>query len=299
MDQLHSLRVFLAVVDGGSFAGAARRLKLSPPAVTRSIADLERHLGVTLLSRTTRVVRVTDAGAQYAADSRRILAELEQADAAASGAHGSPSGSLTVTASVLFGRIHVTPIVTEFLHAHPQMQVKCLFADFVVALNDEGVDVAIRIGDLEDSSLRAIRVGSVRRVVCAAPAYLQRHGVPKAPGDLISHSVVVATGLSSPSTWRFRDGTRDIVSGLRPRLTMTTNDAAIAAAVGGFGVTRLLSYQVAEELRSGALQVVLSEYETAPVPVHVVHRHGRRPSAKVRAFVDLATVRLRAADALR
>ena len=179
MDQLHLASVFVAVVDTKGFAGAARKLNISPPAVTRAINELEAHLGVRLLTRTTRVVRVTEAGARYAEDCRRILADLAEADESASGSHGSPRGRLTITAPVLFGCKYVTPVVTECLQRYPDVTIACWFLDRVVNMMDEGIDVAVRIGDLPDSSMQAIRVGTVRRVICAAPAYLEERGIPQ------------------------------------------------------------------------------------------------------------------------
>ena len=298
MDRLHLISVFVAVVDAAGFAGAARKLNISPPAVTRAINELENHLGARLLTRTTRVVRVTEAGARYAEDCRRILAELAEADESASGLHGAPRGRLTLTAPVLFGAIFVTPIVTEYLQRYPEVSAACWFLDRVVNMMDEGVDVAVRIGELPDSSMQATRVGSVRRVICAAPSYLERQGVPQIPDELAAHSIVSASGVTPAPEWRLvQDGATRSVK-LRPRLTTTSNDSAVAAALSGFGLTRLLSYQVAEHLREGRLQTVLSEFEPAVLPVHVVHREGRHASRKTRAFLDLAVERLRADPAL-
>ena len=294
MDRLHLINVFVAVVDANGFAGAARQLGLSPPAVTRAITELESQLGARLLTRTTRVVRVTEAGARYVEDCRRILAELAEADEAIRGLHGTPRGRLTVTAPVLFGALYVTPVVTEFLQRYPEVNTSCWFLDRVVNLTDEGVDVAVRIGELPDSSLQAIRVGTVRRVVCAAPAYLALQGTPQRPEDLAAHTLIVAQGATPAPEWRFRSGGEVQVVKLAPRLQTTTNDAAMAAALGGFGLTRLLSYQVEAHVRSGALQPVLEAYEPAPLPVHLVHREGRHASLKARAFLDLAIERLRA-----
>ncbi|MDD0837679.1 LysR substrate-binding domain-containing protein [Curvibacter sp. HBC61] len=294
MDRLHLINVFVAVVDANGFAGAARQLGLSPPAVTRAITELESQLGARLLTRTTRVVRVTEAGARYVEDCRRILAELAEADEAIRGLHGTPRGRLTVTAPVLFGALYVTPVVTEFLQRYPEVNTSCWFLDRVVNLTDEGVDVAVRIGELPDSSLQAIRVGAVRRVVCAAPAYLALQGTPQRPEDLAAHTLIVAQGATPAPEWRFRSGGEVQVVKLAPRLQTTTNDAAMAAALGGFGLTRLLSYQVEAHVRSGALQPVLEAYEPAPLPVHLVHREGRHASLKARAFLDLAIERLRA-----
>lgn len=299
MDRFHLINVFVAVVDAQGLAGAARKLAISPPAVTRAVNELENHLGLRLLTRTTRTVRVTDAGARYAQDCRRILAELAEADESVSGLHGAPRGRLTLTAPVLFGGLYVTPIVTEYLQRYPEVSASCLFLDRVVNLVDEGVDVAIRIGELPDSTLQAIRVGQVRQVVCAAPAYLAAHGVPQTPDDLHQHAIVSASSITPNPEWRLlQDGVPRSVR-LQARMTTTTNDSAMAAVVGGLGVTRLLSYQVAEHLRAGRLRTVLTNYEPAPLPLHVVHREGRQAAQRVRAFIDLAVERLRSQAALQ
>jgi DNA-binding transcriptional LysR family regulator len=299
MDRLQAMTTFVAVVDSGGFASAARKLNLSPPVVTRAVAELEERLGLRLLTRTTRVVRVTDAGARFAEDCRRILAEIDEAETAAAGTHAAPRGTLTLTAPVLFGQLYVTPILVSYLQQFPEVDAQCLFLDRVVNVVEEGIDVAVRIGELPDSSLQAVRVGRVRRVLVASPAYLQAHGVPQRPEDLATHTIASATGVSPVSEWRFNDAGTPFVQRLQPRLRTTTNDSAIAAAVAGLGITRLLSYQVAAHVRSGALQMVLEDFETAPIPVQVVHHEGRRATQKVRAFVDLAVAALRADPALR
>jgi DNA-binding transcriptional LysR family regulator len=298
-DRLHLMTVFTAVVDASGFAGAARKLGISPPAVTRAVAELEKQLGVRLLTRTTRAVRVTEAGSRYVEDCRRILADLAAADESVSGLHGAPRGHLLLTAPVLFGAKHVMPIVTEYLNRYPDVSASCRFVDRVVNLMDEGVDIAVRIGELPDSSMKAVRVGKVRRVVCASPGYLEAHGVPQMPGDLTAHSIVAASGVSPTPDWRFVDKGTPLVVKVRARLSTTSNDSAIAAAIAGFGLTRLLSYQIAEPLREGRLKVVLSEFEAAPMPVHLVHHEGRYTSQKARAFIDLAVERLRADPALK
>lgn len=294
MDRLHLINVFVAVVDTGGLAGASRKLGISPPAATRAINELERYLDVRLLTRTTRVVRVTDAGARYAEDCRRILAELAEADASASGLHGEPRGRLTLTAPALFGARYVTPIVTEYLQRYPEVSASCWFLDRVVNMIDEGVDVAVRIGELPDSSLQAARVGRVRRVICAAPQYLERHGTPKTPDDLPAHCIVSASAVTPAPEWRLVDRGEPRIVKLQARMTTTTNDSAVNAAVAGFGLTRLLSYQVADALRDGRLVTVLTEFEPPALPVHLLHREGRHASRKARAFLDLAIERLRA-----
>ena len=298
MDQLHLINVFVAVVDANGFAGAARKLDISPPAVTRAINELESQLGVRLLTRTTRVVRVTEPGARYAEDCRRIQAELAEANESVTGMHGAPSGRLTLTAPVLFGARYVTPIVTEYLQRYPAVNASCWFLDRIVNMMDEGIDIAVRIGELPDSSMQAVRVGRVRRVICAAPAYLQQRGVPQGPQDLAAHDIVTAAAVSSGTEWRLVKGGAPCVVPLQPRLRCTTNDGALSAVVGGFGLTRLLSYQVADQLRDGQLQIVLSEFEPPALPVHLVHREGRHASQKARTFLDLAIERLRGNPAL-
>jgi DNA-binding transcriptional LysR family regulator len=294
MDKLHALSAFAAVVDAGGFAGAARRLGLSPPAVTRAINELESHLGVRLLTRTTRVVRVTDAGARYAEDCRRILQAIEEADESAAGAHAAPRGRLSVAAPSLFGERFVAPVVNTFLQKQADMRVSCWFLDRVVNLLEEGVDAAVRIGDVPDAGLQAVRVGQVRRVVCAAPAYLDARGTPDTPDELAGHAIVAAGGVAPHAEWRLLVGGSARALKLEARLHATTHAAALQAALAGVGLTRLPWFQVAAAVKVGQLRVLLSAHETAPLPVHVVHREGRYPTQKVRAFVDLAVQALRA-----
>lgn len=299
MDRFHLMNVFVAVAEAESFAGGARRLRMSPPAVTRAVVALEERLGVRLLTRTTRVVRVTEAGARYLEDARRILIEMEEADAAAAGVNATPRGHLSVTAPVLFGKLYVMPIITEYQSAFEQTTVSALFVDRVVSFIDEGMDVGVRIGPLPDSSLRAIRVGRVRRVLVGAPAYLQEHGIPRTPEDLAGHRLVAASGISPTNDWVFEsDGEKRTVR-VAPRIVANTNDGPLEAACQGYGLTRLLSYQVAPQLASGELEAVLGDFEGPDLPVHVIHREGRHGSAKVRGFVDLAVARLRADKALK
>jgi len=298
MDRFHLMNVLVAVVDAKGFAGAARALAISPPAVTRAVNELEAHLGLRLLTRTTRTVRMTEAGERYVQDCRRILAEMAEADESVTGQHGAPRGRLTLTAPVLFGGAFVTPIVREYLQRYPEVSATCLFLDRVVNLVDEGVDVAIRIGELPDSTLQAIRVGQVRRVVCASPAYLREQGTPLSPDDLHRHTIVSANSVTPQLEWRMQHHGAPLSVRLQARMSTTTNDSAMAAVAGGFGLTRLLSYQVAEYLRAGTLQAVLTEFEPAPLPVHVLHREGRQASHRVRAFIDLAIERLRNDPAL-
>lgn len=298
MDSLQLMNVFVAVGEAESFAGGARKLRMSPPAVTRAIATLEAQLRVKLLTRTTRFVRVTEAGQRYLDDARRIIAEVREANEAAAGINAQPRGLLAVTAPVLFGRLFVTPGIVEYLQRYPGTEVSALFLDRVVNLLEEGLDVGVRIGELPDSSMKAIGVGHVRRVVCASPAYLKKHGTPRAPSELTRHVVVLSSTVTPVAQWRFAGDTKPAVVSLRPRLTVTSNEAAIEAACLGFGITRLLSYQVAPYLASGQLKTILEDFEPERSPVHVLHREGPYASAKIRAFVDLLAGRLRA-DAAR
>ena len=298
MDRFHVMKVFVAVAEERSFAAAARRLGLSPPAVTRAVAELEQRLRVKLLTRTTRHVRVTDLGAQYLADARRLLDELEAIDDSVGGSYRALRGGLVVTAPVQFGRLYVIPGVVDYLGRYPETSVHALLVDRVVNLVEEGIDAGVRIGELPDSSINAALAGKVRRVICAAPAYLKKHGTPKRPEDLKRHTLIAASSISTTSEWRFAEGRKSIGVKLQPRLTVTTNDAAIEAATLGFGLTRLLSYQVASAVASGKLEIVLSRYEPEALPIHVVYREGRQTSARIRTFVDLMVERLRSDAAL-
>ncbi|MFJ4257631.1 MULTISPECIES: LysR family transcriptional regulator [Pseudomonas] len=294
MDQIHLMKVFVAVGELESFAAAARRLDISPAAVTRAVSALEDQLGVKLLLRTTRSVRLTEAGGRYLEDTRHILASINEANAAAAGINATPKGDLAVTAPILFGKKFVMPCIVRYLQQYPEVDVSAYFLDRVVNMVEEGMDVAVRIGPLPDSGLKALRVGKVRRMLCASPDYLARHGVPKHPSDLAGHAVIGTTNLSPRAGWRFGVTEEPTMVRMKPRLTVTSNDGAIAAASGGLGIARLLSYQVADELADGQLQVILAEYEEAPWPIHVLHRESKYGSAKVRAFIDMLAQALRA-----
>ncbi|WP_206607239.1 LysR family transcriptional regulator [Rhizobium tubonense] len=291
MDRFQSMKILVKAADVGSFANAARQLHMSPPAVTRAIAYLEEVTGARLFIRSTRSVKLTAAGRLYVEDCRRILTAIDEAEASAGGSHASPSGVLTVTAPVLFGQIYIMPILIEFLREHPAVTGRVLLFDRVVSLVEEGIDVAIRIGQLQDSDYVATRIGSVRRVVCGAPAYFKEHGVPETPADLLHHTIVVNTGSSAPIDWRF--GSDKSPVSLHPRLFCNTVEASIAAAASGWGLARVLSYQIAPAVAEGRLEVVLEPYEQEPLPIHVMHSEGRHVSAKTRAFVDFTVERLR------
>ena len=292
MDRFRELSTFVAVAEDGAFNAAARRLNLSPPAVTRLVTALETRIGARLFTRTTRRVALTEAGDRLLADAGRILAELDEAEASAAGAHQSPRGVLRVTAPVMFGQRHIAPILRDYLDAYPDVSAAVLFVDRIVDLIDEGLDVAVRIGELPDSSLTATRVGAVRRVTVASPDYLAVHGTPQVPEELAGHRIVNPTGLIQSPEWTFvAGGGKTRIVRLVPRLTVNTIAAALDAARAGWGITNLLSYQVAAELASGHLIEILHDFEDRRMPVRLVHSEGRRAAAKVRTFVDFMSER--------
>ncbi|MDF9621038.1 LysR family transcriptional regulator [Pseudomonas entomophila] len=293
MDQIHLMKVFVAVGELESFAAAARRLAISPAAVTRAVSALEEQLGVKLLLRTTRSVRLTEAGGRYLEDTRHILASIVEANEAAAGINAAPKGDLAVTAPILFGKKFVMPCIVRYLQQYPEVDVSAYFLDRVVNLVEEGMDVAVRIGQLPDSGLKALRVGKMRRLLCASPEYLERHGTPCHPSELQRHEVIAAGTLSPRTDWRFGAIDDPTLIRMKPRLTVTSNDAAIAAASAGLGIARLLSYQVADEVAAGRLQVILAEYEEAPWPIHILHRESKYGSTKVRTFIDMLAEHLR------
>lgn len=284
------MRVFAKVAENGSFAEAARQLHMSPPAVTRAVGALEQLMGVRLFVRTTRSVKMTEAGMRYFDDCRRILSDIAEAEAAAASSYARPAGTLTVTASAMFGQMYVLPIMTEYLDAYPAMSGRTFFVDRPVNIVDEGIDVAVRIGHLPDSGFTAFEVGTVRRVVCGAPAYFEKHGVPVTPADLKKHRVAASTSAWASSEWRFAGDERVTIDAV---LQCNTNEAAIATAIAGWGLARVVDYQIGPALHEGRLQIVLAGHEEPPLPVHVLYPQGRHAPAKVRAFVDLAVSRLR------
>ncbi|WP_271899221.1 LysR family transcriptional regulator [Candidatus Phyllobacterium onerii] len=292
MDRWQAMRIFVKVAETESFTDTARQMHLSAPVVTRAVAMLEDTIGVRLLTRTTRSVKLTEAGSRYVGDCERLLGQLAEAEAAAAGAHAKPNGILTVTAPIMFGQMHVLPILTEYLDLYPAVTGRSLFVDRIVNIVDEGVDVAFRIGHLDDSTLTAVRVGEVKRILCGSPEYFDKNGVPAMPRDLSKHRIIGTTSAWSSLEWRFGVHPKSTVH-VTPRLYCNTNEAAIAAAVKGWGIARVLSYQVAPLLRSGELRAIMSNSEEEALPVHVVHPEGRSTSGKVRSFVDLAVASLR------
>ncbi|MCS3471520.1 DNA-binding transcriptional LysR family regulator [Pseudomonas sp. JUb42] len=285
------MKVLLAVAEADSFAAGAKLLGMSAPSVTRVIAGLENRLGTLLLARSTRSLRLTEAGRRYVEDCRRILQDLEEAEELATGSSIRARGNLTVTASVMFGELFLIPLMTEYLVLHPEVVINALLVDRVVNMLDEGVDVAIRIGQLPDNGLQAIRVGQIRPVVCAAPGFLDRVGRPTAPEEVLEAPVVMSSASGLLTDWQFDVAGNAITLHPKPRLTVSSNQAAINAARMGWGFTRVLSYQVAELVSKGELEIVLGAFETTPLPVHVLYQGSKRVSAKVRTFVDYCSSR--------
>lgn len=298
MDHLESLRALVASVDRGSLSSAARALGRSTASVSRAVDAVEARVGATLLRRTTRSLRLTDAGERYLVVARRVLSELDDAEKTAGAAATTPNGLLTVTAPLAFGSLHVRAIVDSYLAAHEDVRVQLLLLDRVVNVVEEGVDVAVRIAHLPDSALVATAVGTVRRMVVASPEYLATRRRPKEPADLARHRCIASTALTPNDTWTFgsrRSGERPKHARVSPVLRVNVADAAIRATLDGVGITCALSYQVAEHLAAGSLVPLLTAFEPPPLPVHIVYPLGVARTAKVRAFVDLAAPRLRAA----
>ena len=299
MDRFQEMQVFMAVAHDQGFAAAARRLGLSAASVTRAVAALEVRIGAQLLIRTTRTVQLTEAGQRYLEDCRRILADIQDAEESAAGSHADPRGQLTITAPVLFGDLYVTPLVVGFLEQYPQVSINALLVDRVVSLVEEGVDVAVRIGELPDSSQFAIAVGEVRRVVCGSADYLRRFGRPLHPEELARARIIATSAIGQQRSWPFMAAGASMSVRLEPRMVVTANQAAITAATLGLGLTRVLSYQVADKVAAGELEIVLEDFELPPLPIHVVYQGGRKAPARVRSFVDYAVQALREHPALR
>lgn len=286
MDRLLELETAIAVADQGGFATAGRLLGQSAPSVTRHIAELERRLGTQIFARTTRRVSLTAEGEHFIASARGVVAAYREALSGTAIAATEPRGVLTVTAPVLFGQKFVAPLLGELAERHPSMKIEALFLDRVVDLMEEGVDLAVRIGDLPDSSLRARRVGSVRRVVFAAPACLEANGVPARPQDLVSHRIIAASATGDQTAWRFRADGRTVSVRVQPRMSFNSNTAVLDTVIAGHGIGALFSYQVADAIKSGAVAEILADYAVPSVPVHLVHRSTRAVPARIRAAMD-------------
>ena len=293
MDRLDAMRVFVAVADAGSLSAAARALKVPLPTVSRKLAQLEEHLGVSLIVRTTRKFVLTEPGRTYLESCRRLLGEIENAERMAAGEYATPKGRLHVTAPIVFGRLHVLPVVLAFLKAYPEVDLRLSLVDRIVDMIEEGIDVALRIAHLADSSLIAARVGTVKLVTCAAPSYLKANGTPHAPAELIQHHCIASANLAAADRWPYRIDGEDRVVPIRARLAVSTAEAAIDAAIAGIGITRVLSYQAAAAVKAGKLKLILRPFELPEIPVSLVHPEARLTPPKVRAFLDFTAPRLR------
>jgi DNA-binding transcriptional LysR family regulator len=287
MDRFATLSAFVKVAELHGFAPASRRMGLSPSAVTRLVAALEEHLGVRLLQRTTRSVTLTDEGERYLLQARRILGELEEADASMQATRAQPTGRLIVSAPMVFGRRHVAPLMAAYLSRYPAVQGELMLGDRVVSLVDEGVDIAIRIGHLADSSLKSRRVGETRRVVVASPGYLAMHGLPRNPGEISQHRCIHFSGYGASLSWEFEQKNVKTQLAIEPAFVTNCADSAIGHAIGGGGLTMVLAYQVADPIRAGALQIVLADHEGPTLPIQMVYPSARLLSAKVRTLIDL------------
>jgi DNA-binding transcriptional LysR family regulator len=288
VDRLHEMEVFVAVADSASFAKAGTRLRISPPSVTRAVASLEERLGARLFNRTTRSLSLTEAGLRFLESAKSLLAEIDTAEREAVGESAMPSGHLTVTASVTFGRTAMAQVMSAFLRLHPRVTASLMLIDRVVNLVEEGIDIAVRIGQLRDSSLVVRRVGEVQRILVASPDYLAKHGEPGSPADLKRHSIIAFSTLMPNREWRFVDGTTSAHIALQPRFEINDATAAISAAEAGDGITIALSYMVAQKIEEGRLMPVLGHYAPPPVPVQLVYPQSRLVAPKVRAFIDFA-----------
>jgi DNA-binding transcriptional LysR family regulator len=294
MDRLESMSTLLAAVEAGSLSAGSRKLGMPLATVSRKVSELEAHLRTRLVNRTSRRLTLTDAGRSYVAACKQILEDIGEAERAAAGEYIAPRGELMMTAPIVFGRLHVLPVVIEFLKAYPDIDIRLALADRVVNLQEDDVDLAIRIGELPDSSLIATRVGSIRRVVCGSPAYFAERGMPKVPGDLGTHDCVTFGGFTSPGSWKFAAGKSTVSIAIHPRLVVNTAEAAIDAAIAAVGVTRVFSYQAASALRAGTLALVLRKFEPAPSPISLVYSDRGLLPLKLRAFIDFAAPRLKA-----
>ena len=293
MNRLESMSVFLTVVEAGSLSAAGRKLGMPLATVSRKLSELEAHLKTRLLTRSTRQLSLTDAGRAYVAACKRILEDVNEAERAASGEYSAPRGELVVTAPIVFGRLHVLPVAAGFLEAYPEVDVRLVLGDRVINLLENHVDLAVRIGELPDSGLSATRVGTIGRVVCGAPAYFAARGAPASPAELGAHQCITFDTLLSPASWTFKAGGAELSVPIHSRLTVNTAEAAVDAAIAGAGVTRVLSYQIEDAVRAGLLNVVLREFEPAPVPVSLVFAERGPLPLKLRAFLDYAVPRLR------
>ena len=287
MDRFDAIAAFIAVCDAGGFAAASRRLRVSPSVVTRQVASLEQHLGARLLQRTTRSIGLTEAGTRFLDRARMIMSDLGEAERAVQDERAAPTGTLAVAAPLLFGRMHVAPMLARFMQKFPQVRAELQLSDRVVNLIEDGIDVGIRIGHLPDSQLIVRRLGETRRVVVASPSYLRKHGRPKHPDELARHDTIAFMGLVPTADWRFADGGKELSVRVTPRLVTNSGDAAVGYAIQGGGLALALSYQVREAIAGGELTEVLAAFSLPPLPIQAVYPSSRLVSNKVRAFVDM------------
>ncbi len=294
MDRLDAMATLLAVVDTGSFSAASRKLRVPLTTVSRRISDLEAHLRTKLLHRTTRRVTLTDPGASFVSVCRRVIEQIDEAERAASGEYQTPRGELTVTAPLVFGRLHLVPVAAEFMTEYPDIRLTFRFNDRVLDLQDEHIDVAIRIGQLADSTQRARRIGTIRRLICASPAYLARRGEPGSLDDIAEHDCVGFHGIDPPGGWMFSTKEGVVTVPIRSRITLDTMESVIDAGMAGMGLVRAFCYHVRPALRAGALRSVLADYTPPSLPVHALHPGGALLPLKVRAFMDFCVPRLQA-----
>lgn len=293
LDRLDAMSILLSAVESGSLSKASRKLGLPLATVSRKVAELESHLNAGLLIRSASGLELTPAGRSYVTAARAILEQVSEAERAAAGEYTEPRGDLVVTAPTMFGRLHVLPVVTQFLAAYPDVAIGLALTDRIAHFLDDQIDVALRIGALPDSSLIATRLGSVRRVVCASPDYLAANGVPVTPDDLARHSVISLESVSTATSWSFRSGEAERTAAFRARLSVNTNDAAVAAGLAGAGLIRVLSYQVVDFVRLNRMTIVLDAFEPPPPSVHLVYDARNRLPLKLRAFVDFVVQPLR------
>jgi DNA-binding transcriptional LysR family regulator len=294
MDRLDAMSVFMTIVEAGSFSEASRRLGIPLATVSRKVSELEAHLKTQLLKRPARTLTLTDQGRSYMAACKRIVEQVEEAEREASGEYRVPMGELAITAPSPLGHMHLLPVALEFMQAYPQIHLRLLLSDRVVNMLEENVDVAVRIGELKDSSMIATRIGSIRHVVCGSPGYFAAHGLPRKPDDLSTHECITVDGAASARGWKFNDGSKEVVVAIKSKMDVSSSEAAITAAIAGVGITRVMSYKMEDARRSGQLKIILENYEPPPWPVNILYTSRRLVPLKLRAFVDWAIPRLRA-----
>lgn len=294
MDRLDAMSVFTSIVEAGSFSEASRRLGMPLATVSRKVAELEEHLKTQLIKRPARKLILTEAGRSYMAACKRIVEQVDEAERDASGEYRIAMGELAVTAPSPLGHMHLLPIALEFMEAYPQIHLRLLLSDRVVNMLEENVDVAIRIGELRDSSMIATRIGSIRNVVCASPTYLASHGLPQKPEDLAEHECITIDSVESQRSWKFTKGSEEVGVPVKSKMDVSSSEAAITAAIAGVGITRVMSYKMEEARRAGKLEILLEHFEPTPWPVNILYPSRRLVPLKLRAFIDWSVPRLRA-----